>query len=104
MPHPPADDALLDRVQRTSFTYFRKECNPANGLVVDSTHPDTPASIAAVGFALSCYPVAVERGWMPRAEALARTTSLSTRSRLCWRWRTTAAGSSGGSCAPARRS
>ena len=26
-----------------------------------------------VGFALSCYPVAVERGWMSRAEAAALT-------------------------------
>ena len=26
-----------------------------------------------VGFALSCYPVAVERGWMERDEAMERT-------------------------------
>ncbi len=67
---PPSDD-LLDEVHRVSFAYFPEETNPANGLVVDSTHPESAASIAAVGFGLSGLPVAVERGWMDRADALA---------------------------------
>ena len=33
----------------------------------------SPCSIAVVGFALSSYPVAVERGWMTRDEAVERT-------------------------------
>jgi hypothetical protein len=66
----PASDALLDDIQRATFDYFLQETNPRNGLVVDSTHPDSPASIAAVGFALAAYPVAVERGWMTRTAAL----------------------------------
>ena len=41
--------------------------------MADTTRPGSPASIAVVGFALSCYPVAVERGWMTRADAAART-------------------------------
>jgi len=40
---------------------------------VDSTQPGSPSSIAAVGFALSCYPVAVERGWMPHELALSHS-------------------------------
>ena len=66
-------DALLDRLQRGAFGYFLEECNPANGLVADTSRAGSPVSIAVVGFALSCYPVAVERGWMVRADAVGRT-------------------------------
>ncbi len=70
MPVAPASDALLDRVHRDAFAYFLAETNPANGLVVDSTGPESPASIAAVGFGLTGLVVAVERGWARRPEAL----------------------------------
>ena len=63
----------LRRIQRRAFAYFEHEYNPANGLVRDKTAPDWPASIAATGLALTCYPIAVERGWMSEREALART-------------------------------
>ena len=66
----PASDELLDQVHRTAFGYFLDETNLSNGLVVDSTHPESPASIAGTGFLLSGLPVAVERGWLSRAEAL----------------------------------
>jgi hypothetical protein len=68
-----SDEGLLDRFQRASFGYFLPECNPTNGLVADTSRAGAPASIAVVGFALSSYPVAVERGWMARADAAART-------------------------------
>ena len=67
-----SDEELLDRLQRAAFEYFLNESNPANGLVADTTRRDAPASIAVVGFALSTYPVAVERGWITREEAAAR--------------------------------
>ena len=63
----------MQDLQDKAFTYFRHETNPGNGLVVDKTADDWPASIAATGLALSCYPVAVERGLMGRATAIART-------------------------------
>ena len=63
----------MDRFQREAFGYFVKQFNPENGLVADTSRPGAPASIAVVGFALSCYPVGVERGWMTRADAVART-------------------------------
>jgi len=69
---PQSDDALLERLQRTAFEYFRRNANPANGLIADTTRPEAPSSIAVVGFALSAYPVGVERGWMKRADAVAR--------------------------------
>jgi len=66
-----ADDALLDRLQRGAFAYISENTNAANGLVADTSRARSPCSIAAVGFALSCYPVAVERGWITRAQATA---------------------------------
>ena len=66
-------DADLENLQRETFDYFLHETNPANGLVIDRTEANWPASIAATGFALAAYPVAVERGFMPRSDAVART-------------------------------
>src|SRR5436190_18529002 len=66
------NDALLDRVERAAFEYFLQSANPANGLIADNSRADSPVSIAVVGFALSAYPVAVERGWLPRGDAVAR--------------------------------
>jgi hypothetical protein len=68
-----SDEELLDRFQRAAFDYFLSHSNSENGLVADTSRPGAPASIAVVGFALSCYPVGVERGWMARADAVART-------------------------------
>ena len=70
------DEARLDALQRRSFEYFLRETNPANGLVADKSQPGSPASIAAVGFALAAYPVGVERGWITRADGLSRTLAL----------------------------
>ena len=68
-----ADNALLERVQRNAFEYFARNTNPRNGLVADTTREGSPSSIAVVGFALSAYPVGVERGWTTRADAVERT-------------------------------
>ena len=67
------DDNLLDRLQRAAFDYFPQTTNPANGLVADNSRANSPVSIAVVGFALSSYPVAVERGWLARPEAVQRS-------------------------------
>jgi hypothetical protein len=69
----PPDDSLLDRLQRAAFDYFPQAINPANGLVADNSRANSPVSIAVVGFALSSYPVAVERGWLARPEAVKRS-------------------------------
>ncbi len=71
---PPTDRTLLLReIQRQSFGYFMHEVNSANGLIADKTAPGWPASIAAVGMALSAYPIGVEQGWLERGRASART-------------------------------
>ena len=64
---------LIDGIRRGAFGYFLCETNESNGLVIDKTCPDWPASIAAVGLALTSYPVGVERGFISRTEAAKRT-------------------------------
>ena len=66
-------DAELESLQRETFRYFLHETNPQNGLVLDKTAPDWPASIAATGLALAVYPVAIERGFITRAAAIDRS-------------------------------
>src|SRR5258706_14124578 len=66
-------DAELEKLQHESFKYFLHETNPVNGLVIDKTAADWPASIAATGLALASYPVAVEHGFMTHAAAVERT-------------------------------
>lgn len=73
MIRPSLYDDMLERIQRDTFAYFLDQANPANGLVLDRTEDGAPASIAGVGFALAAYPVAVERGFWSRAEAVALT-------------------------------
>jgi hypothetical protein len=67
------NEQTLDQLQRAAFGYFLQAVNPANGLIADNSRENVPASIAVAGFALSVYPVAVERGWMARADAVERS-------------------------------
>jgi hypothetical protein len=63
----------LETLQRETFDYFIHEANPANGLILDKTEANWPASIAATGLALACYPVGVVCGFMSRSAATERT-------------------------------
>jgi hypothetical protein len=73
-PPPAYGEDQLHTLQRNTFRYFWEETNPANGLIPDNTAAaDVPASIAGVGFALATYPVAVERSFVSRTDAVART-------------------------------
>jgi hypothetical protein len=65
-----AAEAELESLQRDTFSYFLHETNPKNGLVLDKTAADWPASIAATGLALASYPVAIERGFITRTAAI----------------------------------
>ncbi len=65
------DDALIAQLQRAAFDYFLQQVDPVSGLVADTSRPGSPVSIAVVGFALTCYPIGVERGWMTRESACA---------------------------------
>ena len=70
------DEQMLDALRRETFGFFRNEWNPQTGLIADKTQPGSPASIAAVGLGLSVYVVAIERGWLTRAEAVGRILTL----------------------------
>jgi hypothetical protein len=74
------DDSLsarmLRELQRHSFDYFVYEFNATNGLVLDKTAADWPASIAAMGMALTVYPVGVERQFIARHHAAERAVTM----------------------------
>jgi hypothetical protein len=71
--HPSLTDRDLARLQADTFKYFLREWNPENGLIPDSTRKGAPCSIAAVAFALTVYPIGVERKYISRKEAIKRT-------------------------------
>jgi len=66
-------EPLLDTVQTRTFDFFWETTNPENGLAPDRW-PDPPfSSVAAVGYALTAYPIGVSRGYVTRAQARQRT-------------------------------
>jgi hypothetical protein len=66
---------FLERLQRDTFAFFWDAAAGGNGLTPDrSPNPDL-SSVAAVGFALTSYPIGVEKGWITRAQAAERTLS-----------------------------
>src|SRR5438093_6382632 len=68
-------EKLLSDIQTDAFKYFVHEVNPSNGLVADCTKDGWPSSIAAIGMALSAYPVGVEHNFITREAAIERTLS-----------------------------
>jgi hypothetical protein len=71
-------EAFLDTLEERTFYYFWDLANRQNGLTPDRWPSPSFSSIAAVGFALTAYPIGVERGWITRAQAAQRTlTTLS---------------------------
>ena len=74
-PTPEATGALdpffADLEERT-FRFFWETGNPRNGLIPDRYPTPSFASIAAVGFGLTSYPIGVERGYILREAARVR--------------------------------
>jgi hypothetical protein len=68
----PGWDPFLDTLQTRTLKYFLQTADTTTGLSPDRWPSPSPSSIAAVGFALTSYPVAVERGLISRAEAARR--------------------------------
>lgn len=66
---------FADLEERT-FRFFWDLVNRENGLVPDRWPSPSFGSIAAVGFALTAYPIGVERGWCSRKDA--RDLTLTT--------------------------
>lgn len=84
LPPTPAETASLEAViayeMKGAFDFFWEQANtdassPGYGLVRDR-YPGSPgiSSIAAVGFALTAYPIGVEKGYISRDEATERVS------------------------------
>src|SRR5437762_13790752 len=67
--------AFLDTVETRTFHYFWDLTNTANGLTPDRSPTPSFSSIAAVGFALTAYPIGVERSYITRPEAAQRVVT-----------------------------
>jgi hypothetical protein len=76
-PPPPrsaeGDEAFLDTLQQRTFGFFWELEDPHTHLIPDRWPSKSFSSVAAVGFGLASYPVGVERGYVTRAQAAART-------------------------------
>jgi len=69
---PFAWDPFLDTLQVRTLRFFLETANPTNGLIPDRAPSKSPSSIAALGFGLTAYPIAVERNMATREEAASR--------------------------------
>jgi hypothetical protein len=70
----PAQQVMLDDLERRTFDWFWDSANPVNGLVPDHyPSPQSFASIASVGFGLTAYGIGVKRGYITREQAIDRT-------------------------------
>ncbi len=67
------ETAFLDDLQERTFRFFWEQAHPVTGLAPDRWPTESFASVAATGFALTAYPIGVERGWVSRPEAAQRT-------------------------------
>jgi hypothetical protein len=65
-------DPFLSELEERTFRYFWDTANAKNGLIPDRYPTPSFASIAAVGFGLTAYPIGVERHYITRAEARER--------------------------------
>ncbi|RTL42238.1 MAG: Tat pathway signal protein [Burkholderiales bacterium] len=66
-------NAFLDDLERRTFDFFWETTDARTGLAPDRWPTPSFASIAAVGFALTAYPIGVTRGYVSRAQARERT-------------------------------
>ena len=71
-PSTPRIEALLDTVSRRTFDFFWERTDARTGLTPDRWPTQSFSSIAAVGFALTAYPIGAERGYITRDAAAER--------------------------------
>jgi hypothetical protein len=64
--------AFLDTLEQRTFNWFWERTDPSNGLTPDRWPTKSFSSVAAVGFALTAYPIGIERGYVSRGAAANR--------------------------------
>jgi len=69
----PRQTAFLDTLQHRTFLWFWEQTNHNTGLTPDRWPTKSFSSVAAIGYALTAYPIGVERGYVTRAQAAERT-------------------------------
>src|SRR5262245_56333022 len=69
---PAGDQAFLDTLEHRTFQWFWDLSDARTGLTPDRWPTRSFASVGAVGFALTAYPIGVERGWVTRGQAAER--------------------------------
>jgi hypothetical protein len=67
---------FLDTVERRTFDFFWKVSDSTTGLTPDRALSPTFSSVAAIGFALTAYPIGASRGYITR-EAAARRVRIT---------------------------
>lgn len=63
---------LFDDIERRTFEFFWATANASNGMVPDRYPSPSPASIAAIGFALTAYVIGADRQFVTREQARER--------------------------------
>lgn len=71
-PSSPRIEAFLDTVSHRTFNFFWERSPAATGLTPDRWPTQSFSSIAAVGFALTAYPIGAEQGYVTRDAAAER--------------------------------
>src|SRR6202162_815298 len=69
----PRQTAFLDTLEHRTFSWFWDQSNPNTGLTPDRWPTQSFSSVAAIGFALTAYPVGAARGDASRADAAQRS-------------------------------
>src|SRR5688572_25824632 len=64
--------AFLDTLERRTFNWFWERSDSRTGLTPDRWPSKSFASVAAIGFALTAYPIGIERGYITRAAGAER--------------------------------
>jgi hypothetical protein len=71
-PLPAPTVAFLDTLEERTFRWFWELSDSTTGLTPDRAPTRSFVSVGAIGFALTAYPIGIERRWVTRAEGAER--------------------------------
>jgi len=73
-----SSNELLDLVQKQTFKYFWDFADPMSGMARERTQTPNMVTIGGSGFGISCFPVAITRGWISKAEGIQQLKKILT--------------------------